>query len=116
MVGWNGDDDDVPPLSPLPGNATVTVQVNSGLLDLSGNAANSFSSTFTTGTSTDTTAPVITMVTPQNGATGIGTNAVVVLTFSESLNPSTINTDTFALLVNGSACRPRSALRPTTGW
>ena len=91
------------PLSPLPGNATVTVQVNSGLLDLSGNAANSFSSTFTTGTSTDTTAPVITMVTPQNGATGIGTNAVVVLTFSESLNPNTINTDTFALLANGSA-------------
>jgi RHS repeat-associated protein len=91
------------PLSPLPGNATVTVQVNSGLLDLSGNAANSFSSTFTTGTSTDTAAPVITMVTPQNGATRIGTNAVVVLTFSESLNPNTINTDTFALLVNGSA-------------
>ncbi|MFZ1169447.1 MAG: Ig-like domain-containing protein, partial [Candidatus Sulfotelmatobacter sp.] len=91
------------PLSPLPGNATVTVQVNSGLLDLSGNAANSFSSTFTTGTSTDTAAPVITMVTPQNGATGIGTNAVVVLRFSESLNPNTINTDTFALLVNGSA-------------
>jgi hypothetical protein len=91
------------PLSPLPGNSTVTVQVNSGLLDLSGNTASSFYSTFTTGTGSDTTAPVITMVTPQNGATGIGPNVQVVLTFSKSLNPSTINANTIALLVNGSA-------------
>jgi YD repeat-containing protein len=91
------------PLSPLPGNATVTVEVNSVLLDLSGNAANFFYSTFTTGTGTDTTAPVVTMVTPQNGATGVGTNAVVVLTFSKSLNSSTINANSIALLANGSA-------------
>jgi len=90
-------------LSPLPGNATVTVEVNSVLLDLSGNAANFFYSTFTTGTGTDTTAPVVTMVTPQNGATGVGTNAVVVLTFSKSLNSSTINANSIALLANGSA-------------
>jgi RHS repeat-associated protein len=91
------------PLSPLPGNAIVTVQVSSSVLDLSGNAANSFYSTFTTGTGTDTTAPVVTMVTPQNGATGVGTNAAVVLTFSKSLNPNTINANTIALLANGSA-------------
>jgi RHS repeat-associated protein len=89
------------PLSPFPGNMTVTVQVNSGLLDLSGNASNAFSSTFTTGTGTDTIAPVVTLVTPQNAATGIGLNAVVVMTFSKSLNPGTINTNNFALLANG---------------
>ncbi|MFZ1156261.1 MAG: Ig-like domain-containing protein, partial [Candidatus Sulfotelmatobacter sp.] len=89
------------PLSPLPGNMTVTVQVNSGLLDLSGNSSNAFSSTFTTGTGTDTITPVVTLVTPQNGATGIGPNAVAVLTFSKSLNPGTINTNNFALLADG---------------
>jgi RHS repeat-associated protein len=89
------------PLSPLPGNTTVIVQVNSGLLDLSGNAGASFYSTFTTGTGTDTTAPVVTLVTPQNGSAGIGPNAVVVLTFSKSLNPNTINTTNFAVLANG---------------
>ena len=91
------------PLSPLPGNATITVQVTTGLLDLSGNASNAFSSTFTTGTGTNTTVPLVTMVTPQNAATGIGLNAVVVLTFSESLNPATITTSNFGLLANGSA-------------
>ncbi len=90
------------PLSPLPGNATVTVQVNSGLLDLSGNASNSFYSTFTTGTGTDTTAPVVTMVTPANGASGIGLTCTVPLTFSKSLNPNTITTNNFGLLANGS--------------
>jgi RHS repeat-associated protein len=90
-------------LSPLPGNAMVTVQVTQGLLDLSGNASNSFYSTFTTGSGTDTVAPVVTMATPQNGATGIGPNAVAVLTFSKSLNPSTINTNNFGVLANGSA-------------
>jgi len=91
------------PISPLPGNSTVIVQVNLGLLDLSGNTSNSFYSTFTTGTGTDTTVPVVTMVTPQNGATGVGPNAQVVLTFSKSLNPSTINANNLALLTNGSA-------------
>ena len=90
------------PLSPLPGNATVTVQVNSGVLDLSGNASASFYSTFTTGAGTDTTPPTVAMVSPQNGASGIGTNLVAVLTFSKSLNPSTINTNDLALLANGS--------------
>ena len=89
------------PLSPLPGNVTVTVEV-SGVLDLSGNAGTSFYSSFTTGTGNDTVAPVVTMVTPQNAATGIGTNAPVVLTFSKSLNPSTVNAHTFSLLANGS--------------
>jgi RHS repeat-associated protein len=92
------------PLAPLPGNSTIFVQVaTSGVLDLSGNRSNSFFSTFTTGAASDNTAPVVTMVTPQNGSSGVGPNAQVVLTFSESLNPSTVNSNNFALLTNGSA-------------
>ena len=92
------------PLAPLPGNSTIFVQVaTSGVLDLSGNRSNSFFSSFTTGAASDNTAPVVTMVTPQNGSSGVGPNVQVVLTFSESLNPSTVNSNNFALLTNGSA-------------
>src|SRR5258708_14826837 len=76
--------------------------VVNGVLDLSGNGNNFFESTFTTAAGTDTTAPTVVMVTPANGATGIGLNAAVVLAFSKSLNRNTINGNTVGLLVNGS--------------
>lgn len=90
------------PLSPLPGNATIQVQVSSGgVLDLSGNGSTSYSGRFSTGTGTDTTAPTIVAVTPTNASTGISLNTPVVLTFSKSLNPTTINATNFGLLLNG---------------
>jgi hypothetical protein len=89
------------PASPLPGNTLIFVEVN-GVTDLSGNGNNFFESTFTTGAVSDTTAPTVLMVTPGNGALGIGLNAGVVLTFSKSLNRNTINSNTVGLLVNGS--------------
>ncbi len=91
------------PITPFPGNATIAVAVNyHAVLDLSGNQSPYFGSTFTTAASTDATPPSVVLVTPQNGATGIGWNAPVALTFSKSLNPSTINTNNFALIANGS--------------
>jgi len=89
------------PVSPLPGNVTIDIEV-SGVLDLSGNTANFFFSSFTTAAGTDTTAPTVISVTPGNGATNIGLNAGVVLTFSKSLNRNTLNGNTLALLVRGS--------------
>src|SRR5258708_33591560 len=79
--------------------------VVNGVLDLSGNGNNFFESTFTTAAGTDTTAPTVVMVTPANGATGIGLNAAVVLTLSKSLNRHTINGNTVGLLVKGSKLR-----------
>jgi len=71
--------------------------------DLSGNknVSVNFSSSFTTAAVTDTTPPQVVAVAPSNAATGIGLNATVVLTFSKSLNPNTINSNTFGLLANG---------------
>ncbi len=90
------------PLSPLPASTTIAVHVNgSSVLDLSGNQGFSFSSSFTTGTGTDATAPTVVAVAPTNGSTDVGLSAQVVLTFSKSLNASTINTNNFAVLVNG---------------
>lgn len=92
------------PLTALPGSTTVFVAVPvNGVQDLSGNKNTTinFSSSFTTASTVDTTAPQVVAVAPSNGATGIGLNATVVLTFSKSLNPSTITTNTFGILANG---------------
>ena len=84
------------PAAPLPANTRIFVQAFS-VADLIGNNSNSFFSTFDTGAVADVTAPEVQMVTPTDGATDIGPNAVVVLTFSESLNANTINSNNFGL-------------------
>ncbi len=91
------------PATPLPPAVRVRVRVNSGVRDLAGNLSGSLSSTFTTvATSGDTTPPTVVMVTPTDGATEIApTQTAVVLTFSESLNASTITSSTFALFADG---------------
>ena len=77
------------PLTPFPGNATVSVSV-SGVTDLAGNSNTGFNSSFTTAATVDTTPPTIVSVTPNNGATGIGLNGQVVVTFSKSMNRATL--------------------------
>gem|GEM_PF-1427618 len=89
------------PNQALPGGTFMVVNAFN-LTDVAGNVVNFFQSTFTTAaTGPDTTAPVVVAVTPRDGATGIGLNASVVLTFSKPLSGSTVNTNTFALFANG---------------
>ena len=92
------------PFTPLPGNVQVRLYVvySDFVLDLAGNRSNSFSSAFVTEHVFDTTPPQIVIVTPENGATDIGPNTTVVLTFSESLDDRTVNNNTFGLFANGS--------------
>ena len=59
-----------------------------------------FLGSFTTGTSSDTTSPSVT-VSPLNGATGIPYNSSVVLSFSEPINPSSVNATTIQVTNNG---------------
>jgi hypothetical protein len=49
------------------------------------------------GSNPDLTPPTVTSVTPPSGATGVCTNSVATATFSEAMNPATINTTTFTL-------------------
>src|ERR1017187_5913595 len=58
--------------------------------------ANNFVWTFTTG-SNPCVPPTVTSVTPPNGATGVCPNTLVTASFSEAMNPATINTTTFTL-------------------
>jgi RHS repeat-associated protein len=95
------------PATPLPANSTVFVQITyNGIADLSGNLSSSYESYFYTGSGSTTTGPTVVSVAPQNGATGIGTNAAVVLTFSESLNSSTVTSSNIGILVNGTPLVP----------
>ncbi|MFI3199795.1 MAG: Ig-like domain-containing protein, partial [Methylococcaceae bacterium] len=93
------------PLSALPGNTQITVYVN-GVLDLAGNASNWNWTYFNTGTGGDTTPPTLDSITPTDGAMDVGSNNPIVLTFSKSLNQSTVNASTIGLFVNGSIVRP----------
>src|SRR5262249_38518701 len=72
---------------------------SSGATDLAGNAlASNMSWSFTTGVAPDTTAPVLGTTAPGDGATGVPINQAITATFSEAMDASTINTNTFTLL------------------
>ena len=45
----------------------------------------------------DTTAPTVSSISPASGATGVARGANVLATFSEAMDPATINTNTFEL-------------------
>jgi hypothetical protein len=52
---------------------------------------------FTTSASSDLTAPTVTVVNPLDAAIGVATNTTVKATFSEAMNPNSLNATTFTL-------------------
>jgi Big-like domain-containing protein/WD40 repeat protein len=90
------------PASDLEANTTYTARVkggSSGAKDLAGNALEQdYSWTFTTPTPPpDTTAPKVGPVSPANSATGVARSTDVAATFSENMDPTSINATTFKL-------------------
>ena len=84
------------PLTPYPANATIGMFVD-GLMDEAGNIASGFNGgSFATATTVDSTPPTVT-ITPSNGTTNLGLNTQVVLTFSKSINPTTISSSSVNL-------------------
>jgi hypothetical protein len=77
------------PTARLAGLTTYTVRL-SGIQDLSGNTATTSSWYFTTAMASDTTAPTVTAVTPTSGTTGVSTNAMIIITFSEAMDDSSL--------------------------
>jgi hypothetical protein len=84
-------------------NTTYTATITTGATDAQGIVlASNFVWSFTTGATTCLSGPpTVISVTPPNGVNGICPNTVVVATFSEAMNPSTINTTTFTLTAPG---------------
>jgi hypothetical protein len=93
------------PSAPLAQSVSYTVTVATGVKDAQGNAIAQTTFSFTTG---DVTAPSVASVSPTEGATGVGVNTTVTATFSEAMDPTTINTTTFTL-------RPTSSGTNLTG-
>ena len=86
------------PTTVLTASILYTATITTGVTDLSGNAlANTYTWTFTTGVSTDTTAPTVTSTMPALNATLVGIDASANATFSKPMNSSTLNTATFTL-------------------
>ena len=87
------------PSSTLALSTLYTATITTGATDTFGNTlASDFVWTFTTGTTTCLSGPpTVISVTPPDLSAGICPDTVVVATFSEAMNPATINSTTFLL-------------------
>jgi hypothetical protein len=88
------------PQAPLLASTAHTLTIT-GVKDLVGNAMTApVNVGFTTGAGADLTPPTATGSNPPANATGVPTNTVVTVNFSERINPLTINDSSFRLTVN----------------
>jgi hypothetical protein len=69
---------------------------------------------FTTGTLSDNTLPVVNSLNPLSSATAVPLNKIVSATFSKSMNPATINSLTFTLKKGGTLVSGAVAYNGTT--
>src|SRR5205814_167565 len=92
-VSYAGVTATLTPASALAPLTIFTATVTTGARDLAGNAlATDFSWNFTTGVTPDTTRPTVSATGPANGATAVAINHTINATFSEAMDPLTINT------------------------
>jgi hypothetical protein len=86
------------PATNLNTNTLYTATITTGATDLAGNAlATNFAWSFTTGASTDTTAPTVSSTIPTDTVTGVPINQTVNATFSKAMDPATITTANFTV-------------------
>ncbi|MFZ1730938.1 MAG: Ig-like domain-containing protein [Bacteroidota bacterium] len=86
------------PLLPLLNLTTYTATITSSVKDLAGNKmVTNYVWNFTTSVVKDTTAPTVSSTDPVNAAKGVHPNHRVIATFSEAMDPLTINARTFTL-------------------
>lgn len=86
------------PASNLAANTVYSATITTGAKDLTGNAlATAYTWTFTTGTGTVVTPPIVTSTDPMNNETGVPSNQKIAATFSKVMDASTLTTATFTL-------------------
>jgi len=86
------------PSSALDDNAQFRATLTTGVEDISGNPmASQVQWFFTTGATEDTTPPTVLSTSPSDGAGGALLNGNITATFSESMNPASLNSTTFKL-------------------
>ena len=79
------------PVSQLTASTSYTINIQ-GATDYVGNTIKPFSSGFTTGTTTDTSQPIVLSFNPPTGTKTVPVNSQVVITFSKKIDPITVNT------------------------
>ena len=97
-VSYSGLNAVFTPAAALAPSTTYTATITSGAKDLAGNAlAGDYVWSWTTAAQADTTAPTITLVNPADLATNVAVNSSVNATFSEAMDPLSINTASFVV-------------------
>ncbi|WP_288388947.1 Ig-like domain-containing protein, partial [uncultured Alteromonas sp.] len=93
------------PSEPLPGSTQIRTSIYY-VKDRVGNSACCWNYYFTTEDELDTTAPTVSSISPADGAMDIGVGTPIVLSFNESLNAATVNSNHFKLYSEGSIITP----------
>lgn len=97
-VSYSGLTATFAPISNLDYSTSYTATIMKGASDLASNTMlNDYSWTFTTVAAPDTMPPTVLSTSPSNGAIDVSVNTAVSATFSEAMNPTTINSATFML-------------------
>jgi len=100
VVTYAGSTATFTPSTPLALSTVYTATITTGVQNLNGTAlASNYPWNFTTAAAACT--PTVISVAPANGSSGICPNTLVVATFSEAMNPATIDTTTFTLAASG---------------
>src|SRR5258708_1751647 len=90
------------PQSPLTVGSQYEVVLGTGILDTNGLAyPGATGSDFTVSSAADQLQPSVAAFAPGQGATGIGDNAIIRVTFNENIDPLTINAATLTLSSGG---------------
>lgn len=86
------------PTANLAPNAIYAVTITTGVKDFDGKSlSKNYVSSFTTSAIADLIPPTVTLTDPANNATGVSLNHLIVVTFSEPIDPATINVLTFGV-------------------
>lgn len=86
------------PTAVLTPNTVYTATIKSTVKNTAGTSPSSDHVwSFTTGATPDTTKPTVTLSDPANNATAVTLNHVMVVTFSEAMDPTTLSSTTFTL-------------------
>ena len=97
-VSYAGSTATFVPAASLAGNTLYTATIVNTVKDLAGNnMVNNYVWTFTTGNAPDLTAPNVISTLPANLATNVAVNVNPTATFSELMDPLTINASSFTL-------------------
>ena len=89
------------PSATLTATTAYTLSLTQGIKSVDGVPLDGpFIGSFTTGTGSDTVSPTVT-ITPVNGATNVPFNTSIALTFSEPINPNTVNAATVLVMSQG---------------